>query len=188
MGSLESTSQFAVTGVPEPLTLTAAVSRKMHGGLGPFDINLPLTGSPGVECRNGLGDYTIAVNFNNNVTSGGASVSSGTGTVTGNPSFSNNTMTINLTNVTDVQTITITLSNVTDNFSQVLPSASVSVNMLVGDTTGNKTVNSTDVSQIKAQSGQSVTAANFREDINVNGQINGTDVSQVKLRVGSAVP
>ena len=44
------------------------------------------------------------------------------------------------------------------------------------------------VSQTRLQSGQPVTSANFREDINVNGAINGTDVSGVKLHVGSGLP
>ena len=108
--------------------------------------------------------------FTNNVTSGSASVTSGTG-VAGNAAFSGNTMTVNLTGVTDVQKITVTLSNVTDSFAQVLPNTAVSVNMLIGDTTnGNKAVNSTDVSQTKLQSGQAVTnTPNFREDITANG-------------------
>ena len=42
-----------------------AVSRKTHGAAGVFDINLPLTGTPGVECRNGSGaglnDHQIVV-------------------------------------------------------------------------------------------------------------------------------
>ena len=32
-----------------------AVSRKTHGTAGTFDINLPLTGTPGIECRTGQG-------------------------------------------------------------------------------------------------------------------------------------
>lgn len=60
--------------------------------------------------------------------------------------------------------------------------------LLTGDRTGNKTVNSTDVSQTKVQSGQPVTNGNCREDVLVNGAINATDVSVVKLHVGSGVP
>ena len=43
-----------------------AVSRKIHGAGGPaFDINLPLTGAPGIECRSGgaNGDYQVVFNF-----------------------------------------------------------------------------------------------------------------------------
>jgi hypothetical protein len=58
----------------------------------------------------------------------------------------------------------------------------------VGDTTGNGSVNSTDISQTKLQSGQATTAANFRTDVNANGAINATDVSTVKLKSGSSLP
>ena len=71
-------------------------------------------------------------------------------------------MTVNLTGVSDVQEITVTLTNVTDSSANVLPDTPVSVNMLIGDTTGNKTVNASDVAQTKGQSGLPVTAANFR--------------------------
>ena len=177
---------YEFNGTP-PFSLTSAVSRKTHGGAGDFDIDL-LNANFGPECRSSGGNHTLVFTFTNNVTSGSASVTSGTGSVSGSPSFSGNTMTVSLTGVTDVQKITVTLSNVTDSFAQVLPNTAVSMNMLIGDVNGNKTVNSTDVSQTKLQSGQAVTAANFREDVNINGQINGTDVSQVKLRVGSGVP
>src|SRR5204862_6912334 len=33
----------------------SAVSRKTHDGAGAFDINLPLYGMPGIECRMGQG-------------------------------------------------------------------------------------------------------------------------------------
>jgi hypothetical protein len=64
----------------------------------------------------------------------------------------------------------------------------ISVIMLIGDTTGNKTVNASDVAQTKAQSGLAVTSANFREDVTHNGSINASDVSLVKSRSGFGVP
>jgi hypothetical protein len=170
-----------------PLELTAAVSRKTHGGAGTFDINLPLTGEPGVECRSTTGSHTIVFTFNNNVASGNASVTTGVGSVGGSPTFSANAMTVNLTGVTDAQKITVTLSGVTDTSAQALPNTAVSMNVLAGDVSGNKTVNSTDISQTKLQSGNPVSAANFREDVIVSGSINATDVSLVKSHSGSSV-
>jgi Dockerin type I domain len=171
-----------------PLALITAVSRKDHGAAGTFDVDLPLAGEPGVECRSSGGNHTLVFTFNNDVVSGSASVTVGVASVMGNPSFAGNTMTVNLTGVTDVQKITVTVSSVTDSFGQTLPDEAVSVNMLIGDTSGNKTVNATDVSQTKLQSGQADTATNFREDVNVNGSINATDVSLVKLKSGTALP
>ena len=61
--------------------------------------------------------------------------------------------------------------------------------MLIGDTTGNKSVNASDVSQTKGQSGAAVTATNFRTDVTAaNGVLNASDVSLVKSRSGSALP
>ena len=172
------------------LQLIAAASRKTHGTAGSFDIDLPLMGQPGVECRTGgvNGNHTLVFTFSNNVVSGSASVTSGTGNVSGSPSFSGNTMTVNLTGVIDAQTITITLTNVTDSFGHVLPDTAVSMHVLLGDTTGNGIVNASDVAQVKAQSGSTVTNANFREDVTVNGIINAADIALVKSRSGTAIP
>jgi hypothetical protein len=171
------------------LQLTAAASRKTHGTAGTFDIDLPLMGQPGVECRTGgvNGNHTLVFTFSNNVVSGNASVTSGTGNVSGTPIFSGNTMTVNLTGVTDAQTITITLTNVTDSFGHVLPDTAVSMHLLLGDTNGNGLVNASDVSLTKAQVGQPVGSGNFREDVNFNGTINAVDVALVKSRVGFAM-
>ena len=64
-------------------TPTSVVSRKVHGGAGTFDINLPLSGPVGIECRSGGGTnvYQIVVTFASAVTASGASVTGGTGTV-----------------------------------------------------------------------------------------------------------
>ena len=128
--------------------LATVVSRKTHGGAGDFDIDL-LNANFGPECRNSGGNHTLVITFTNDVVSGNASITTGTGSVLGSPSFAANTMTVNLTGVTDVQKITVTLSNVTDSFAQVLPNTAVSMNLLFGDTSGNKTVNASDVSQTK---------------------------------------
>jgi autotransporter-associated beta strand protein len=169
------------------LQLTGAVSRKMHGGLGLFDIDLPLVGQPGVECRSSGGTHTLVFSFTNNSVSGNATVTSGTG-VAGSPTFAGNTMTVNLTGVTDVQKVTVTLSNVMDSFAQVLPDNEVSVNMLIGDTNGNRSVNAGDIGQTKGQSGAPVTGSNFRSDVNVNGTINAGDIGLVKSRSGTSLP
>jgi len=185
-------AEFALArylGSSSSLALTSAVSRKTHGSAGTFDIPLPLSGSPGVECRTGgaTGDYTQVFTFTNNVVSGNASVTSGIGSVSGMPTFSGNTMTVDLTGVANVQTLTVTLSGVTDQFSQVLPDTPVSVNMLIGDTNGNGIVNATDIAQTKGQVGQPVTSSNFRTDVNASGIINATDVAIVKAHSGQSI-
>jgi hypothetical protein len=196
------TSEFsACATISNPPTITGAVSRKTHGAAGNFDVNLPLTGTAGVECRSGgaTNDYTMIVSFAGNVTVTGnpqAQVTSGTGVI-GNGGVSNggtvtvsgNTVTIPLTSVTDQQTINVTLNGV-NNASSDLPTVNVVIPMsrLLGDTSGNRTVNASDVSQTKGRIGQPVTSANFRSDVNFNGSINSADASQVKANTGHAVP
>ncbi|HEY8671303.1 MAG TPA: delta-60 repeat domain-containing protein, partial [Terriglobales bacterium] len=171
------------------LLLTSSVSRKTHGDVATFDIPLPVTGEPGVECRSSNGKHKFVFTFlTSHVVSGSASVTSGTGSVSGNPIFFGGSMTVNLTGVTDVQKITLTLSDVTDDSGKVLPTTAVSANMLIGDTNGDKTVNNSDVSQTRGQVGQPVTGSNFREDVNVNGAITPTDVRLVRSDLGHILP
>ena len=96
------------------------------------------------------------------------------------------TITVNMTGVATAQRMTLTLSNV--NTGTTIGDVVVPMAVLVGDTNGNGSVNSSDVSQTKLQSGQTVTSSNFREDVNANGTINSSDVSLVKLRSGTALP
>ena len=70
-GALASAELYASDG-GGGLTLVSAASRKKHGNAGPFDIDLPLTGTPGVECRVGNGGtflQTIVFTFSEAVTS-----------------------------------------------------------------------------------------------------------------------
>jgi predicted outer membrane repeat protein len=172
----------------QAIAVLAVLSRKTHGSAGTFDIPLPLTDEPGVECRSSGGNHSLVFTFTNNLVSGSVSLTTGVGSVQGSPSFDGKTMMVNLTGVADVQRITVTLSNVTDEFSQVLPSTAVSVNMLVGDINGSKVVNASDIGAVKAQSGLPVTNTNFRADVAVSGSITASDIGLVKSRSGASVP
>lgn len=178
-----------------------AVSRKVHGAAGTFDIDLPLTGTTGVEDRTGgaTNDFTIVVTFPTNVTVTGspqAQVTSGTGTVGsggvsngGAVTVSGNVVTIPLTSVADQQTINVTLNGVNSTGTDE-PAVNVVIPMsrLLGDSNGNRSVNSGDVGQVKQRLGQAVTSANFRSDYNANGSINAGDVSISKQNTGHAIP
>ena len=165
------------------------MSRKSHGAAGNFDVPLPLvllSGAVGIEDRNAVaGGDQMVVTFANPVAVSGVSVTSGTGSVA-SFSVSGAVVTINLTGVTNAQRLGVTLANVNDGTN--LGSVMVPMGVLSGDTSGNGTVNSTDVSQTKGKSGQPVDATNFRTDINVSNSINATDVGTVKGRVGAALP
>jgi hypothetical protein len=182
------------------LSVSSAVSRKLHGGAGNMDIVLPLTGTTGVECRSGgaTNDYTMIVTFSTNVTVSGspqAQVTSGTGTV-GSGGVSNggavtvagNVVTIPLTNVADQQTINVTLNGVNSAADEPAANFVIPMSRLLGDTNGNRAVNASDVTQTKGRIGQTVTSANFRSDVNANGSINAGDASLVKANSGHAVP
>ena len=140
------------TGTRKNSVTTFAVSRKTHGA-GNFAINLPLTGPAGVECRSGgaNNDYQIVVSFLNTVTFSGADVTSGAGSVTSATGSGTTTATVNLTGVTSGQTIKVTLFGVDDGstFSDLI----IPMSVLVGDTTGNGSVNASDVGATKTQSG-----------------------------------
>jgi hypothetical protein len=178
--------------------VSTAVSRKTHGAAGDFNINLPLTGTPGRECRTGgaSNDYTMVVTFTNPVTVNGspqAQVTSGTAVI-GTGGVSNGgavtvagaVVTIPLTSVANAQTITVTLSNVNDGMAS--GNVAIPMSILVGDTNGNGAVNASDITQTKVQSGAGVGAGNFRTDVTANGSINASDINLVKLRSGTSLP
>ena len=169
------------------LATLKAVSRKVHGDAGSFDIDLPLTGPPGIECRNGgtSGDYQIVLNCFNNVTFSSAAVIVGTGHVVNATGNGTNTVTVNvrLANAQMIQLAIYDLNDGTGPTNLVIP-----MGVLIGDINDNGTVNASDVVQTKTQLGQPVSAANFRTDVNPSGVINASDVIQVKLNSGTSLP
>ena len=176
---------------PSTAPLVNVVSSKVHGSAGTFNIDLPLSGNPGIECRSGgtSGDHTLVFSFANTLTSvAGASVTSGTGSVSSHAIGSDaHQYVVDLTGVTNLQVITVSLTGVQD-MTGPIGDISQSMGVVVGDTTDSRSVNSSDISQTKSQSGQKITASNFRQDVTVNGSINSSDIALVKSRSGTALP
>ncbi len=164
------------------LTPTSVVSRKTHGSAGFFDILLPLAGGPGIECRTGgaSGDHQVVFNFAVPVTFSSASTTAGTVAST---STMGNSVLVNLTGVPNAQTITVTLTGV--NTGTTTGNVSVPMGVLLGDTTPNGMVNSSDIGLTKSNSGQTTNGDNFRTDVTVNGTINSSDIGTVKAQSGT---
>ena len=171
-----------------PLAPLRAVSRKTHGSAGVFDLPLPLSGTPGVECRRDDGSparHQIILTFGLPVTVGSASVTSGSGTVQAT-STNGGVVTVTLDNVANAQTLTLALQGVTDGTRT--STIALPISFLLGDTNGSGAVGAADVSQTKTQSGLSAGAANFRTDVNASGSISATDIALAKANSGTALP
>ena len=167
-----------------PLLPTGIVSRKTHGAAGAHDVNLAIGAT---ECRSGgaSGQYQIIVTFAGQITFTSAAVTSGMGSFV-NAVANGDEVAISLTGVADAQTIVVTLLGANDGTNT--GDVAIPMSVLVGDSSANGVVNSSDASQTKAQSGRLVTASNFREDVTANGGINSSDVSVVKSKSGTALP
>lgn len=163
--------------------LVSAASRLTHVSVGDFDVDMPLTGTSGVEDRDGGGGYLAVFTFDTVVTSGSASVVGGTGTA-GAPSFNGNEMQVPLTGVTDAQIVTVRVSGVNGGGG----SDDVDFGFLIGDVDANRTVDRPDRMMIRANANQPPNISNFRGDINLNGIINGRDGAIVTANQGNSIP
>jgi hypothetical protein len=181
-----------IQGTP-PAQLQSVVSRKTHGSIStPFDVPLPTTGVPGVECRTGGvdGDHRMIFTFAEPVTSVGSTNAAATNS---SPSASGavgpnaNQYTVNLSGVPNDQYVTVTLDGVQTGAAN-LNNVQGTMGVLLGDTTNNGAVNSSDVTQTKSRSGQTADASNFRSDVTINGPINSSDITTVKANSGTVLP
>ncbi|MEP6603544.1 MAG: S8 family serine peptidase [Spartobacteria bacterium] len=171
------------------LPVPGVVSRMTHGAAGTFDIELPFAGPAGIECRTNNVNYTLVFTFDRALaTAGSAAVSQGTATVA-QPILGPmpNQVTVELSSVPNQQHLVISLSNVHDTADAVLAAVSARMDVLVGDTNKDGSVNSADIGQTKSQSGVAISNSNFREDLNADGSINSADISLVKSRSGTGL-
>jgi probable HAF family extracellular repeat protein len=173
---------FVLTVLPPP-PVTGVVSRMPNSG----DLPLPMTGTPGIECRSnvsaGAGNYSIVFTFANNLTSvGSPHLTSGTGSVSSSAMGPNqNQYTVNLTGVSDIQRLTVMLTTARDSQDNI-GDISLPMAVLVGDTNADTYVDSIDTSETKSESGHPVTPSNLRDDVNGDGYIDAVDVAMVKSK------
>jgi Kelch motif len=172
------------------LELTSAQS---FIGSSPFGINLPLSGPSGVEDRSGgpTGRYKIVMVFNNNITSlTGATSSCGailSATISAADAHRVNVV-LSAKRSCIASDIIVTADGISDDQGNFLPSASVTMGLLVGDVDGDRTVTTNDVRAIKADRGMATDSSNFREDINGDGHIESGDVKIAAGQVGRSLP
>ncbi|MGI8437307.1 MAG: PKD domain-containing protein [Chthoniobacterales bacterium] len=204
-------SNTGLVNIEVELPIDRLVSRKAHNGVAgsPFDIVLydlavHPDGSDDTECR-ALGtenDYTIVYTLGSEYTISSAATNvtvdgAATNIASHGPGPGANQYTVHLSpNIANAQRHLITLNGLAvhnttpgspNGGNATLNNAVNTFRLLIGDVNDNAVVNSTDVSRIKAISGSTTTAANFRSDVSANGAINGTDVSLAKAKSGTMI-
>jgi hypothetical protein len=167
------------------LTLVSAASRKKHGNAGAFDIDLPLTGTPGVECRVGNGGtflQSIVFTFSEPVTSVSGTTPTTCGSVN-STTISGSTITVELGHVTcNDSDITVTVRGVNGASGSV--DASATMTLRTGDVNADGVVNNKDLKEIRTEVGRGpVTEDNFRDDITVDGKVNHGDTTLEKSKL-----
>ncbi len=176
--------------VVPPVSLLAVQSRITHGAAGTFDLLIdrtqPITGAVTVEPRTIDAVHQIVFQFDGPISvAGNATAVNGSGFAIGAIATSPtvNEVTVTVTNISNSSRATISLSGVNNAVS-----ATASAGFLIGDVNNSRSVNSSDISSVKARSGQTTDATNFKFDINASGAINSSDISAVKARSGSVLP
>ena len=185
VGAGPASGNVTVTPVASALTLQQVVSRKTHGAT-PFDIDIDraaaISGNITVEPRIiGLG-HSIVFVFDAPVTAAGSVsvVDSNTNSIgTATVAASGNSVVVTLTGVVDNKRVTVSIFGVNGSGG-----GSAAIGFLVGDVNGTRSVSASDISAVKARSGQGATALNFKFDVNATGAISASDISAVKARSG----
>jgi hypothetical protein len=156
------------------------VSRLTHGDAGEFDILLPNGTSP-VEPRAGSpsGSYALVYSLGNIV------VSPGTASVSG--ATPNGSAAIPLGGIADFQHVSVTLNGVQDSTGATFNNLVGQMDILIGDSNRDRTVNSGDATVVRNLSGQTASAANFVADVNADGTVNSADATIVRNNSGHTV-
>jgi uncharacterized protein (TIGR03790 family) len=180
--------------VVEPLQLTRAVSRKIHGTAGPLDIAIllePQPGRPTSECRKG-GPTQLVLTFNRAILGDEdmahkPAVSLTGGTVAGT-AVNGAELTITVADIPDPRCLSLTIDRAFDLAGLPLTGLSVvHLAAVFGDVNGDEEVNLGDPLSIKAVVGQPLSAGHTRMDINLDGAIDMQDMLSAKSLIPSGV-
>ena len=188
-GNATVTSTLTIGGVAANFTsITLAQigvqSRKTHGSAGTFDLPINVMFPPNVTVESRVigSGHAIVFQFNGPITAPGSATVAPVGSASA--AASGNDVIVTLTGVPDNQRVTVSITGINGGTT----SAQAAVGFAIGDVNNTQSVNSSDISSVKARSGQTTTAANFKFDVNISGAINSSDISAVKARSGLTLP
>jgi hypothetical protein len=169
------------------LLLTSAVSRKTHGS-DTFEINLPLSGRIGIECRTGptSGNHQVIASFATSVTFSSASLAGGGMIPPGGVTVSGNQISITLNGVPSPARLFITLSSVSNGFdaSDVV----VPMDVLLGDANSTGRTDSGDVTAVRNHTVSIPDLQTFQFDVNASGRIDSGDVTVTRNASVTVLP
>jgi len=185
-------SSFPVPPACPRLVLTSATSIRKHGAAGEFGIDLPLgaVADAAVEPRRG-GPTRIDLTFSEEIMAGDGSVDIGdevtvnVGTIT-SLSISGNVLTVELKDVPNKSCLLLTVENGPDGITTLgndllLGDNDVRARVLLGDVSGNGTVDAADIGMVKLRSLKPVNATTFKFDVSADGAIDAADIGMTKL-------
>jgi hypothetical protein len=198
----------AANGFPQTLTMrytaspppipTSVVSRKTHGSAGTFDIDLPLTGNPGIECRScgANGDHTLVFSFLNvvsTVSSVTATATTSSGMVpvavlnTSGVGTDTHQYIVNLSGVPNASHLNVTLNNVADSANNV-GDVSAHMDVLLGGVNSTGRTDSGDVTAVRNNTVSIPDQQTFRFDVNTSGRIDSGDVTVTRNASVTVLP
>ncbi|MEY2485865.1 MAG: hypothetical protein QOH39_1513 [Verrucomicrobiota bacterium] len=193
-GKISSNTAKFIVDVQQPLGVATVVSRKMHGSAGNFDIDLPLTGNAGVECRaaGSNNTYQLVYTFNKAVTVPGTATKAQGNALVGVPTLGPDPtqVTVPIRSVSNAQHLIINLSGVQNSVGEIANNQMARMDVLLGDVNASHQVDSGDVFLVQKQNGQALPpsgSADFRRDINGNGSVDSGDVFTVQKQNPSAL-
>jgi hypothetical protein len=169
-------------------TLQSAVSRKIHGSAGTFDLPLSLADihNPTTEPRQGPAQ-TIVFTFDKPIAGATVVITEGAATA-GIPTFGGNAVIVVLTGVNNQQYVTVSLTKVASTDGGTGGSGSVRIGFLLGDVNQNRVVTVADLGLVNAQLSQPVTAANYLKDVNATGTLTVADKGITNADLTKALP
>jgi uncharacterized repeat protein (TIGR03803 family) len=187
-GSADVGVVFRIVTGPTPLNV---VSRKAHGSAGTFDIDLPQTGTPGIECRSGpvSGNHRVIVTFTSAVTLTDATATpgqNGTASLQLVPGADHAQVLVDLSNVSNGQTLIINLLGVSDGTRT--GDVHVPMAVLLGDADASRRTDAGDVTAVRNRTVSIPDQQTFRFDVNTSGRIDAGDVTVTRNASVSVLP
>ncbi|HET6246377.1 MAG TPA: S8 family serine peptidase [Tepidisphaeraceae bacterium] len=184
--------------VTAPPVLASAVSRKVQGSAGTFDLPLDISGSAAnatVEPRRFTSGNQMVLTFNQPILGNGASgtLDPGEFTVTNGTlsaaSISGSTLTLTFFSVSDQAVLSVALNGITNTLGTPLGGVStIYVRELEGDVNQSKTVSIGDLQAVDLQIANPVTAQNFLNDVDCGGTISIGDLQDIDNHLVDSVP